>query len=130
MNRSGFLKSTLTFVKNIPAAVDREMAVYERFEEFNAQYLSVEELKDRFHVPSFANKFYVVAQILNIKNPKEGGKEATMDYAARVKAGQKRDHKGTNVSSVKQIFYDRMVVFRYAIFLLNFCMSVEYCGKA
>jgi hypothetical protein len=27
----------------------------------------VEELMDRYHVPSFANKFYVVAQILHIK---------------------------------------------------------------
>jgi hypothetical protein len=67
MNRSGFLKSALNFVKNIPAAADREVAVYERFEEFNAQYRSVEELMDRYHVPSFANKFYVVAQILHIK---------------------------------------------------------------
>jgi hypothetical protein len=93
MNRLGFLKSALNYVRNIPAAADREVAVYERFEEFNAQYLSVEELKDRYHVPSFANKFYVVGQILDIKNPKEGGKEATLDYAARVKSGQKRDNK-------------------------------------
>ncbi len=117
MNRSGYLKSAFNFFKIIAAAADREAAVFERFEEYNAQYISVEALKDRFHILSFVNKFYVIAQILNVKNPKEGGMTATTDYAARVRLGRNMDHKGGNVPRVKQIPYDRMVVFRYALLL-------------
>jgi hypothetical protein len=117
MNHSGYLKSALNFFKIIPAAADREAAVFEKFEEYNAQYISVEALKDRFHIVSFVNKFYVIAQILNVKNAKEGGMTATTDYATRVRLGWNVDHKGGNFGRAKHIPYDRMVVFRYALWL-------------
>jgi hypothetical protein len=114
----GVLKS---FVKQADA-IDptlRDTSVYEKFKDLvckdatfckAAQLISVESLKERV----YATPTYVVAQILQIKSSVKS-KTINTENASRLKSGGKRDGSGGKaVGGKREIFYDRMVIFRCA----------------
>jgi hypothetical protein len=110
-----------SFVNQVGTAdpAQRDTLVYNLFKDLvcketfckAAELISVETLKERSYGPL---PVYVVAQILHIKSSLKA-KTISTENAAQLKAGGKRDAGRAKATGGKrEVFYDRMVVFRCA----------------